>query len=366
MSPLGQISDYTRLFRVQGLRYFINDIWTEHYKTLEVLTIVMNDEFTSYLPNSVVTRTRKEGADLLGSPDAFDQYEREFREYMEEFRTYAASLDFSTISRAEVKKLMDDVARLFYFYSKTEFFYTDGAYELFEATKDSTLENRLERWGKLKNEGREFLNSIFFGAAAVLPRLWQAFAERFDVAERVLQQYTQEEILDLYDGKTVAEDEIKRRDDVFYVKGIGESRVCKTGADARKDVETFLGEGDDGAQEILKGKTANKGIVRGRVSVFKMGYDTFHTLTERIDAMAKGDILIAETTSPEYITACQKAAAIVTDQGGMLSHAAIVSREMNIPCVVGTGNATGALHTGDLVEVDADKGEVRIIEKARR
>ena len=77
--------------------------------------------------------------------------------------------------------------------------------------------------------------------------------------------------------------------------------------------------------------------------------------------MQKGDILIAETTSPEVMPACSKAAAIVTNQGGLMSHAAIVSRELNIPCIVATENATSIFRTGDQVEVDANKGVVKIL-----
>ena len=59
--------------------------------------------------------------------------------------------------------------------------------------------------------------------------------------------------------------------------------------------------------------------------------------------------------------ACRKAAAIVTDEGGITSHAAIVSRELGIPCIVGTQYATKILKDGDLVEVDANKGTVKKI-----
>jgi pyruvate,water dikinase len=79
--------------------------------------------------------------------------------------------------------------------------------------------------------------------------------------------------------------------------------------------------------------------------------------------MRKGEILVSPTTDPESIGAIKKAAAIVTDVGGMLSHAAITSRELNIPCIVETGNASKILKTGDLVEVDADNGVVRILER---
>ena len=70
-------------------------------------------------------------------------------------------------------------------------------------------------------------------------------------------------------------------------------------------------------------------------------------------------------TTPDFVVLMHKAGAIVTDIGGMLCHAAIVSREINKPCVIGTKFATQILHDGDLVEVDADNGIVRILEKAK-
>lgn len=77
--------------------------------------------------------------------------------------------------------------------------------------------------------------------------------------------------------------------------------------------------------------------------------------------MNKGNILVSIATDPDIVPAMKKAAAIVTEQGGVTSHAAIVSRELNIPCVIGTKIATKVLKDGDLVEVDANKGIVRKI-----
>jgi phosphoenolpyruvate synthase/pyruvate phosphate dikinase len=74
--------------------------------------------------------------------------------------------------------------------------------------------------------------------------------------------------------------------------------------------------------------------------------------------MGRGEILVSEFTAPELMAACKKAKAIITDMGGMLSHAAIISRELNIPCLVGTGNATRTLKTGDLVQIDFHLGLV--------
>ncbi len=79
--------------------------------------------------------------------------------------------------------------------------------------------------------------------------------------------------------------------------------------------------------------------------------------------MNKGDILVSIATNPDIVPAMKKAAAIITEQGGITSHAAIVSREFNTPCIIGTKIATKVLHDGDLVEVDADKGIVKIIKR---
>lgn len=74
-----------------------------------------------------------------------------------------------------------------------------------------------------------------------------------------------------------------------------------------------------------------------------------------------GEILVTEMTRPQIFSACSRAAAIVTDEGGIICHAAIVARELGIPCIVGTKTATRMLNDGDEVEVDAENGVVRIL-----
>ena len=96
---------------------------------------------------------------------------------------------------------------------------------------------------------------------------------------------------------------------------------------------------------------AMKGNARGRIkTVFGV---------RDIAKVKSGDIMVSTTTHPDYISAMHRAAAIVTDEGGLTSHAAIVSRELRIPCIVGTRIGTRIFKDGDLVEVDAQKGIVR-------
>jgi pyruvate,water dikinase len=68
-------------------------------------------------------------------------------------------------------------------------------------------------------------------------------------------------------------------------------------------------------------------------------------------------------TTPDYVSAMEKSVGFITDSGGITCHAAIISREFGVPCIVGTKNATTMLKDGDLVEVDADNGVVRILEQ---
>jgi pyruvate,water dikinase len=107
----------------------------------------------------------------------------------------------------------------------------------------------------------------------------------------------------------------------------------------------------------ITGQVANRGIATGRVKVI-LNSDDFKKIT-------KGDVLVSTMTTPDFVSVMQAAAAIVTDIGGMLSHAAIVSRELGKPCVIGTGNATQLLNDGDLVEVNAETGVITLVEPAQ-
>ncbi|MBI4426864.1 MAG: hypothetical protein HY569_00005 [Candidatus Magasanikbacteria bacterium] len=104
---------------------------------------------------------------------------------------------------------------------------------------------------------------------------------------------------------------------------------------------------------LVKGTTTYPGIIIGKVRIIKR--------KDEIDQMKKGEVLISPMTTPDVFIAIKKASAIVTDEGGQLCHAAIISRELKIPCIVGTKNASETYKNGDLVEVNADKGIVKMI-----
>src|SRR3990172_6179175 len=101
---------------------------------------------------------------------------------------------------------------------------------------------------------------------------------------------------------------------------------------------------------LLEGSPASPGVAAGEVKIVLS--------PSEIDKVVDGDILVAEMTTPDYVPAMKRAAAIVTDKGGRTAHAAIVSRELGIPGVVGTENATEILTTGQVITVDGSRGRV--------
>ncbi|MEM2873880.1 MAG: phosphoenolpyruvate synthase [Candidatus Nanoarchaeia archaeon] len=104
------------------------------------------------------------------------------------------------------------------------------------------------------------------------------------------------------------------------------------------------------AEAILRGLGASPGRATGIVKLIKS--------VKELDKIQKGDILVTTMTNPDLVPAMQRAAAIVCDEGGITSHAAIVSREMGVPAVVGTKSATKILKDGDVVTVDGSTGAV--------
>lgn len=123
-----------------------------------------------------------------------------------------------------------------------------------------------------------------------------------------------------------------------------------TGKKAKDFEAEIFEESTEGINE-LTGHTACLGKVEGIVRVV----NSIHEMKK----MRDGDILVSIATNPDIVPAMKKAGAIVTEQGGITSHAAIVSRELGIPCLIGTKIATKVFKDGDVVEVDATKGIVR-------
>jgi len=112
----------------------------------------------------------------------------------------------------------------------------------------------------------------------------------------------------------------------------------------------------DARADSVTGTAAAHGVVEGRARVL-------HT-AEQCDELEPDEVLVCHTTDPSWASAFHLAAGVVIDVGSISSHGAIVAREMGLPCVIGTGNGTAVLRTGDLLRVDGGAGTVTVLERA--
>jgi pyruvate,water dikinase len=117
-----------------------------------------------------------------------------------------------------------------------------------------------------------------------------------------------------------------------------------------RPITTLAAEEHAPEEVLLRGLGAAPGSASGNVRILEDPHDT--------SSFRDGDVLVAHMTTPDWVPLMRRAAAIVTDSGGMTCHAAIVTRELGIPCVVGTGEATKRLRDGEMVTVDASHGTV--------
>jgi pyruvate,water dikinase len=139
--------------------------------------------------------------------------------------------------------------------------------------------------------------------------------------------------------------------DIEWAEEEGELHILQTRPVTALAVAEVEGEeAVETAPLLLSGSPASPGAAAGPVKTVLS--------SSEIDRVEKGDILVAEMTTPDFVPAMKRAAAIVTDRGGRTAHAAIVSRELGIPCVVGAGEATTTLRNDQLVTVDGSQGKV--------
>jgi phosphohistidine swiveling domain-containing protein len=175
----------------------------------------------------------------------------------------------------------------------------------------------------------------------------------------ILNYATEEEFLEFIStGTMVSEKELLARkgkkQEFLILHDHGKYKLFY-GADAGKKFRSLVDKVDHDSIKELKGSTAVMGVVRGKACVYRWD----DNLEKKLKIIKKYPILIAGQTRPSMMPIIRLAKGIVTDEGGVTSHAAIVSRELGIPAVIGTIHATKVFKDGDLVEIDADNGIVK-------
>jgi phosphohistidine swiveling domain-containing protein len=179
-------------------------------------------------------------------------------------------------------------------------------------------------------------------------------ARRIGISEREIAFMVQPEIAEALRGNFFSREEIKSRLECCVLSNHSGSFSILGGADAEFATEGFaIPKAGPPRKEPLKGIPASKGKVTGTARVI--------LLDKEFAEFKDGEILISLQTMVHYTPIMKKASAILTEFGGLTSHAAIVSRELGKPAIVGISGLISTIKTGDIIEVDAEKGIVRKI-----
>lgn len=351
--------NYTLAFWVQGVSVFVTDIHVDVYRELEVLFLIDNGLFKQYFTNETYKKALDRGLQFYSDKNAFIHYRQDLLKHIDTFKEFYNK----KIHRKE--KLSKDLVQTFFEltiklckdYTRMNFEFTDKAY--MRRKSNLIIEKNLSEMSKLKDKVRSFMNTVLFESDGYTNEVFAILGKQFVLDPTFIHNLTQQEIIDLFSKKTLHTASLPERQQAFVINF--DRSQFRQGKDALEIIEAF--RKTTGNKKIVSGNSASLGKATGKVKVINVDYTDLNLLNVEIDKMNKGDILIAETTAPELIIACRKAAAIVTDVGGLLSHAAIVSREFGIPCIVGTEHATKVFKDGDLVEVDASSGVVKLMEK---
>jgi len=297
----------------------------------------------------------EKGKILYTNPKKFKKYLTYYKKYIEfakkrilkKYKEVPKHLD-----KNELFKDIKIIGKLWKLYGFGETFFQELAY------KDKTPETQaaLNKIGYFKFKARALMNKYFF-KEGVINNILKYISKEYYNNQSTHYLYLGE-IKDLINGKRPDLKKIHEREKCYCCR-INNEKIQKVSYNITKTLCDKLFATEKDAQNI-SGVIAFPGKSKGRVIIASMLNDRT-TINQINKKMKQGDILIAETTSPDILMLCKKAAAIVTEQGGMLSHVAIVSRELKIPCLIQANKSTKIFNDRDMVEVDCFEGIVKKI-----
>ncbi len=202
---------------------------------------------------------------------------------------------------------------------------------------------------------REYIEKIGPFVDAFGRKLSLEMVKRAGISENLSRYISYEEMLDYFKKEKIVDKQILNKRRKYFIitnKGILYENINNY---FKKQGHSLKVEKLEGISEI-KGNSAYPGLVKGKVVIVKN--------KSMFGKLKQGDILVTTMTTPDFLPIMKKAAGFITDEGGITCHASIVAREMKKSCIVGTKIATKVLKDGDLVEVDADKGIVKILKRS--
>lgn len=294
----------------------------------------------------------------------------EDEELLEHARTYAANF-FNTYSRhAAISYLRNRLNSTDILELKKEVSATKKNVAELNKKRDTLLKKLPKEANVLSNVIRKlavdrlWLKNCWQGAEFLALPLFEEIARRIGIGvESLFRSYGLEDIrIFLADGDTLSEKQIKNREQYLMFTLLDQFLQASDGVEAHEKIDLFFKDYDVATGGTVSGQAATNASAVGRAFVILVeGIEEFREASKQF---REGDILVTTMTSPNMLLLMKKAAGVVTNEGGVCSHAAVVSRELGMPCVVGTHDATRIFKTGDYVYINAPEGEVSKVDKA--
>ena len=321
--------------------FLLESLYVHAYRDLNCISFRRDGNVTVLFHQPDLAECRKYAEELLSSPEKFVEYAGNFDHFLCE--VYPACREIVQAGRCGKFILL--FLRLLSYYRWTESFCTDAVYAL--PKQDPILARNLRELETLKQRGRACLNAMINGPDGFLFQLAKACDE---------EQLFSRSVSELQSSRRFPVPSLRKSNHLLA----RDDQLLGSDTASYQAVARWLDCGKQLSDSLIVGTGASAGIVQGMVWILSANFDTYGNLNQLIEEIPEGIILVSETTSPDIVGACHKARGIITNQGGLGSHAAIISRELGIPCVVGTGNATHILKNGDWVELNGQTGRILV------
>lgn len=310
----------------------------------------------------------QEASDILSECNSFERYgyfvqeelalcDQSIEEVYEQFRHITLgyfneqprSKEYYANKKEEIQKEGEDVykKRIVEAHSKR---LQDKEKFIVKYPNDKQLFELIGASGWLKEHYKFLVNK----AQAVFEPKWVELSNKTGISVESLKNLLHEDLFKLIKGETLNESQLNYyKNTMVFLGKTGAYKFHLLNEDVIEFIDTYLEKKELAPKNEFKGRIACKGFGKGRVVVVLSPQD-FHKVQ-------KGDVLVVQNTSPDFVPVLHNVSAVIAEEGGITAHVSVVTRELKIPAVVGVSRVTSLLKDGDMVEVDANTGVVRKI-----
>ncbi len=344
------IEQHNQLVNDKQFDALISPNWKSYIQEAEENITLIADMINKKKPTFFKLEPRKMLAKLkVDAPEIYNLLERHTNLFWFSYSSYQNITRADSIFFIKLLKHMKNNQQLISSPKKNK----KALLKSIKASKELiTCINVLDKTGAIHDQRKSIMIRVAYYFKQILDELGNRRNMTFDQ----LTFLRPEEIIEIAKNKNFSrlkmQQIIKNHKNSIVTFNIKGTKIL-TGIEARKEEKKFF---QFEQKNTLKGTSAAPGSIKGIVKIILSIKDK--------NKLKKGEILVTSHTTPDWIVIMKKAKAILTERGGITSHAAIVSRELNIPCIVGIRNVTAQLKDGQLIEVDADKNKIKIIKQS--